>query len=125
MTGADEAHLNQVRGQQSRAVTFPDGITRHVTLSNWQWDVFDRSFDGEGYRYLTEAAIVGARRFWLQETFYDAATPYRPSWGVAVEDATACSTERFERLVRRHLVAAISVNMPGLVLGDRHSSAND
>ena len=42
MTGADEAHYESAIGLSSRVVQFPDGVTRHLTLKNAQWDILDR-----------------------------------------------------------------------------------
>ena len=38
----------------TRLITFPDGLTRHITLPGWQWAVLDR-FDRDG------SLVSGAR----------------------------------------------------------------
>jgi hypothetical protein len=42
LTGADGAHYRVITGFSSRLIRFPDGITRHITLRNWEWEVADR-----------------------------------------------------------------------------------
>lgn len=42
MTGGDEAHRLASSALASRLVSFPDGIARHITLSNWHWEALDR-----------------------------------------------------------------------------------
>lgn len=42
ITGADEAHYLSASKETSRLIRFPDGISRHITLSNWHWEVLDR-----------------------------------------------------------------------------------
>ena len=41
----------------TRLVTFPDGITRHITLPGWQWSVLDR-FDREDVLLSSEKIIA-------------------------------------------------------------------
>jgi hypothetical protein len=41
MTGADEAHYRDATASQTRVIAFPDGVTRHITLTTRQWQVFD------------------------------------------------------------------------------------
>jgi hypothetical protein len=40
--GADEAHYLAATALTSRLVMFPDGIARHITLQNRQWEIADR-----------------------------------------------------------------------------------
>jgi hypothetical protein len=42
MTGGDEAHYLSVSQECARLVAFPDGISRHITLKKWHWEVVDR-----------------------------------------------------------------------------------
>lgn len=42
LTGADEAHYLSASKETSRLIRFPDGISRHITLTNWHWEVLDR-----------------------------------------------------------------------------------
>jgi hypothetical protein len=41
MTGADEAHYRDAMASLTRVIPFPDGVTRHITLTKRQWQVFD------------------------------------------------------------------------------------
>src|SRR5437868_6147367 len=45
LTGADEANYLKNSKKNSRLLPFPDGISRHITLSNWHWEVLDRLYD--------------------------------------------------------------------------------
>lgn len=42
MTGLNEAYFLRASKKTSRLIRFPDGVSRHITLSEWQWEVFDR-----------------------------------------------------------------------------------
>ena len=39
MTGADSAHYREAARRTSRLVLFPDGVSRLINLTGWQWDV--------------------------------------------------------------------------------------
>lgn len=41
MSGADGAHFRAATATSTRLIPFPDGFTRHITLTNRQWEVFD------------------------------------------------------------------------------------
>ena len=49
MQGADEAHYLQASQNVPRLIEFPDGICRHINLSKWQWEVFDRLITDKGW----------------------------------------------------------------------------
>ena len=49
MTGADEAHYLSVSKESSRLIAFPDGISRHLTLKNWHWEVLDKLHTDKGW----------------------------------------------------------------------------
>lgn len=40
MTGADGAHYQKSMAVTSRLVRFPDGITRLINLTGWEWETF-------------------------------------------------------------------------------------
>ena len=50
MTGADEAHYRFISKTSSRLVNFPDNVPRHITLSNWHWEVVDRLQKEQGWK---------------------------------------------------------------------------
>src|SRR5690242_12840778 len=78
MTGADEADYRHITGMQSRTITFPDGLSRHITLTNWEWEVYDREHaETAPFEFLPQAAWRGAHRVWLVLTFNDTASPQR------------------------------------------------
>jgi hypothetical protein len=49
MTGADGAHYLSATAETARLVPFPDGVTRHIVLTNWQWQIFD-TWTRDGWR---------------------------------------------------------------------------
>ena len=51
--GISQARRSATR-TSTRLITFPDGITRHITLPGWQWAVLDR-FD-------RDSSLVSARK---------------------------------------------------------------
>ena len=53
--GITEARLSAAK-QSARLITFPDGVTRHITLPGWQWAVLDR-FDRED-SFTSAARII-------------------------------------------------------------------
>lgn len=62
MTGADEAHYLSASKKSSRLIRFPDGVSRHITLSKWHWEVLDRLHKDKGWNRNTipEAAYEHA-----------------------------------------------------------------
>lgn len=42
ITGGDEAHYLSASKESPRLIRFPDGVSRHITLPNWHWEVFDK-----------------------------------------------------------------------------------
>lgn len=133
MTGADGAEYHSIVGLQSRLVVFPDGITRHITLNNWHWEVFDRSHEDAATQYLLEGAYLHALEFWLQDSFKEAAAPRRGLVGqlAALRDNASDITDpppsrtgaRFDARLRRSLVQMISVAMADVT--GRAARAND
>ena len=49
MIGADKAHFLCVSKESSRLLDFPDGISRHITLKSWCWEVLDRLHNDKGW----------------------------------------------------------------------------
>jgi hypothetical protein len=120
MVGGDSAHRRAVTGLQSRLISFPDGFTRHITLTNWEWDVFDRVPHRD---YLAGGAYFDAQRAWLEDTFNDAAAPPSPCTDrlrllretadeMTQQNPLSRSRARFEARLRYSLWGLISVNMP-------------
>ena len=54
MARISETNYRNVIGFQSRIILFPDGVARHITLSNWEWEVYDRTHKESGSEYLPE-----------------------------------------------------------------------
>ena len=73
LTGADKAHYLNATGLSSRVVRFPDGITRHVTLTNWEWEVVDWHTDVEGWprSALPELAYQHATEFCKDPSLFE------------------------------------------------------
>ena len=71
----------------TRLVTFPDGITRHITLPGWQWAVLDR-FDRDG-------SVVSAAR--IVEMAFESA-----------QEDSNCPEEPFEQKLRYHLSVGLN-----------------
>jgi hypothetical protein len=59
MSGADTAHYRDATAITSRLVWFPDGVQRHIALTNRQWEVFDNWPGQVGQRHprLAERTI--------------------------------------------------------------------
>lgn len=110
MTGADEAHYRSAMERQSRAIVFPDGLSRHVTLTNWQWEAFDRAQEQVGSTWLVTAIYRHALRRWLKESFRDAAD----SVDAGARAADTHGPARFERRLRHSLHRMIHVAMPSV-----------
>ncbi len=49
MIGADESRYLAISQLASRLVTFPDGVSRHLTLSRWHWEALDRLQSERGW----------------------------------------------------------------------------
>jgi hypothetical protein len=58
LIGGDGAHYQAISGIRSRLIRFPDGITRHITLRNWQWEVADRVQRKNGWFGVGLAALA-------------------------------------------------------------------
>jgi hypothetical protein len=41
LTGGDEESYRATTRLSSRLIAFPDGLTRHITLRDWEWNVYD------------------------------------------------------------------------------------
>ena len=65
LTGIDSAHFLNATGLSSRLICFPDGINRHVTLTNWEWEVVDwhTVVEGRPQDALPELAYQHATEF--------------------------------------------------------------
>jgi hypothetical protein len=59
LTGADEAHFLKASKKLSRLIRFPDGV-RHITLTKWQWEVFDEMIAHEIWHDLPAVAYEHA-----------------------------------------------------------------
>jgi hypothetical protein len=123
MARITETNYRNVIGFQSRIILFPDGVARHITLSKWEWGVYDRTHKESGSDYLPEGAYHHALCFWFQDSFNDAARPSRRlSDRLATMRANAADITsahhlppgraRFEARLRRSLARMIAVNMP-------------
>lgn len=129
MTGADEADYRHITGMQSRTITFPDGLPRHITLTNWEWEVFDREHaETAPFEFLPQAAWRGAHRVWLALSFNETASPQRrvtDSLRMAQENAVDITGSRmltpsrqlFENQVRDRFRGVIRASMPEHVGG--------
>jgi hypothetical protein len=73
LTGADEAHFQSVVGLSSRVVRFPDGLGRHITLRNWEWEVVDRLSEQKGWAEtaLPELAFLHAKEFCADASLFE------------------------------------------------------
>ena len=62
MIGIDEAHFRFITATASRLVDFPDNLSRHITLTNWEWQVADwvEAAQGYGKGVLAECAYEHA-----------------------------------------------------------------
>jgi hypothetical protein len=110
MTGIDSYEATMT--SSSRLLDFPDGLSRHITLNNWQWQVFDRKHEELDEVYMPRLAYQHAFRFWFCATFNGAAS------GEGAGDRA-----RFEHQLRRSLAAMIRVNMAACM--DAGKRAND
>lgn len=102
MTGADEAAYQSMVGLSSRVMTFPDGLARHITLSNREWNVVDWLEHEAGWlpQDLPELCFSHALTFWFNETFNRAA-----------HAAPADERRQFEEQLIRSLRSHIRVSM--------------
>lgn len=104
-------------GAESRLMVFPDGITRHITLSAWEWRVFDATPHSV---LLPEAAYLHAMTFWVLYAFNHASssTDRRGSEG-QTEAVPHGARERrgFEARLRRSLSRLIAANMRSVTGG--------
>jgi hypothetical protein len=73
-TGIDEAHYLAVTATRARVFPFPDGLTRHITLKNWQWEVLDRLQRDHGYPPdgISDAALKLAAEFCENPALFEA-----------------------------------------------------
>jgi hypothetical protein len=131
ITGGGTDHHDSMVGLQSRIVFFPDNIPRHITMTNWQWEVYDRTHAEIGVHYLSGAAFELALRIWLEESFNVAAgtTNRRVLRDPAVRESVAMlessspDTVSFDAHLRYALGLMIRVNMPAAA--GRDAAAND
>ena len=73
LTGVDRAHYLNATGLSSRVVRFPDGITRHITLTNWEWEVVDWHSVVQGWpqNALPELAFQHAAEFCKEPSLFE------------------------------------------------------
>ena len=93
MTGADEAHYLNAVGLSSRVVWFPDGVSRHLTLRNSQWDVLDRLSKNMGWPQsdIPELAFQLAKEFCTDPAVFE--QELRDSFARVLKVAAAHSLE--------------------------------
>jgi hypothetical protein len=63
LTGADPLGYRDTLALSSRLLRFPDGVTRLITLTGWQWTVFDQWPGRTGcfaFRLLEQALTIAA-----------------------------------------------------------------
>lgn len=101
MTGADEAHYLTASNKIARLIHFPDGISRHIVLTAWQWEVFDKLLKNKG---------------WKENDLPDAA------YELALEGMTF--PDDFEKQIRTSFELFIRANMH-YVMDDAKTSSND
>lgn len=134
MAGIVESRYRTESGLQSRIIIFPDGLARHITLSGWQWDVYDRTHERVGSEYLPEGAYLHALKYCLGESFNENAHPVRRlddrlhifrvnAEHLSRKQRSLPAAARFEHRLRRSLVRMIAVNMPAAT--GRPKPAND
>lgn len=127
MTGADEADYLSIIGLQSRTVMFPDGLERHITLSNWEWEVFDREHSAtHPMEFIQLVASETAHMLWVRESFNNSASPQRRSADIERAQSEADpdrdmshSRERFEHHLREQFRATIKQCMGNHVPGGK------
>ena len=135
MTGADEAHRNQANAQASRTLLFPDGLVRHITLTNWQWDVADWLQREAGWspEAVPRIAYEMTQKFWVIAVFNEAAgvPPTDPAElfscnadEISFARRLSWDRTRFENQLRRCVESVIRVNMH-LCAGHDTSPSND
>jgi len=73
LTGSDEKHRRLMNESNSRLIPFPDGLTRLLTLRNWEWEVVDRLTKNKGWsaRELPNAAFDHANEFCSDEAYFE------------------------------------------------------
>jgi len=73
LTGVDKAHYLNATGLSSRVVQFPDGMARHITLTNWEWEVVDWHTVVEGWatNALPELAFQHATEFCNDSSLFE------------------------------------------------------
>lgn len=106
-------------GRDARLLVFPDGITRHITLSAWEWQVFDAIPHRD---LLPAGAYQHALTFWLLDAFNFASAQRDRRNGGAAGGAIP-ERRGFEARLRRSLARMIAANMRSVAGGE--PPAND
>lgn len=73
MIGADEDQYLASSKMSSRLISFPDGIPRHINLTNWHWEVLRRLHADKGWpEYeIPNAAFDEARQTCNDPTMFE------------------------------------------------------
>lgn len=100
-------------GRDARLLVFPDGITRLIALSAWEWQVFDAIPHRD---LLPAGAYQHALTFWLLDAFNFASAQRDRRNG----RAAGATPERrgFEARLRRSLARMIAANMRSVTGGE-------
>jgi hypothetical protein len=148
LTGADEASYRTANRRSSRLMAFPDGMPRCITLTAWQWQVFDwleesgRYAEGEiaqrsyasAMRWCPESVLQVVRPTGWQHlpvpAFNEAARPKPVAPAVLAfrenaENITRYAHRFFEQTLRKHIALKLSIWMYDRMGFQFEHAAND